>query len=259
MFKSYRLGTLFGFPIEINLSFIIMLGVALLWWGGLAGVVLMLVAFGSVLLHELGHALMARKLGVRVSGIELHFFGGAAKMIEQPRSASDEIAIAAAGPAVSFALGGFGFVLSAVTGAWFFQTFAWLNTIIGAFNLVPALPMDGGRILRAALTRRMSFFDATKLSVTIARGFAIFLGVVGLATAQLYLLFLAVVLWMMGTAELQMARVHSYRDDYAPPVEVLPRNPFDVPFGRGPRQPPPGRGQTRIYRGPGGTVIITRS
>ncbi len=220
MFRSYRIGTLFGFPIEINLSFLILLGFALLWWGGLAGVAIILVAFGSVLLHELGHALMARKLGVRVAGIELHFFGGAAKMVQQPRSASDEILIAAAGPAVSFALGGLGFVAAALTGVWVFGMFGWLNTIIGAFNLVPALPMDGGRIFRALLTRKMSFFKATETAVYVARGFSILLGVIGLATMHLYLVMLAVMIWFMGSAELQIAK----RYGYSTPVPRVPRD-----------------------------------
>jgi len=219
MFRSYRIGRLLGFPIEINVSFLILLGVALLSWGGLAGVMLVLFAFGSVLLHELGHALMARHLGVRVAGIELHFFGGAAKMIEQPRNAGDEIAIAVAGPAVSFALGGLGFTLAALTGFWLFGLLGWLNTVIGAFNLIPALPMDGGRVLRALLTRRMSFYQATDTAVKIARGFSIGLGILGLATLQLYLVLLAVVIWFMGSAELELAKRFGYGDS---PV-VMPR------------------------------------
>src|SRR5947207_15286444 len=116
MFPSYRLGSVFGFPVRVNLSFLLLLGVILLWSGGLAGVAVAVLAFGSVLLHELGHALMARHLGVRVASIDLHFFGGAARMGDSSRSPGDEIAIAAAGPAVSFALGGLGYAAAAVTG-----------------------------------------------------------------------------------------------------------------------------------------------
>src|SRR5882724_7981646 len=108
MFKSWRLGSVLGFPVQLNLSFLLLLGFVFLAFGGLPGVFIVLLAFGSVLLHELGHALVARKLGVHVSGIELSFFGGAAKMVQMPRSADHEIAIAAAGPAVSLILGGAG-------------------------------------------------------------------------------------------------------------------------------------------------------
>jgi Zn-dependent protease len=235
MFRTYRIGTLFGFPIEVNLSFLLLLGVVLLLWGGVAGVFVVTVAFASVLLHELGHALVARHLGVPVSGIELHFFGGAAKMTDQPASANDEVAIAAAGPIVSFALAGVGLGLAAVTGLWFFHLVAWLNLLIGAFNLVPALPMDGGRIFRALLTRKTTFVRATEISVTVARAFAILLAVVGVATLHLFLPLLAVVLWLMGSAELRLAP-HlepwlsydraGYRRRPTPAVEVLPRGFF---------------------------------
>jgi Zn-dependent protease len=121
MLRGYRIGRLFGFPIELNLSFLILLGVVFLSTGGLSGVLVTLVGFASILLHELGHALMARHLGVRIAGIELQFFGGAAKMIDPPRSAGDEIAIAAAGPAVSFMLAGAGHGLYAGSGVAFFS------------------------------------------------------------------------------------------------------------------------------------------
>src|SRR5688572_22196006 len=104
MFKSWRLGRMFGFPVEINLSFLLLLALVFIAVGGLSSVALglgavaiVLLAFASVLLHELGHALVARRLGVHVSGIELSFLGGAAKMMQMPRSADHEIAIAAAG------------------------------------------------------------------------------------------------------------------------------------------------------------------
>src|SRR5436190_22065529 len=101
MFPSYRIGSVFGFPIRLNLSFLLLLGAVLLWMGGLPGVVAVLLVFASVLLHELGHSVVARRLGVRIASIDLHFFGGAARMVDIPRTARDEIAIAAAGPAVS--------------------------------------------------------------------------------------------------------------------------------------------------------------
>jgi Zn-dependent protease len=222
MFRSYRIGRLLGFAIDVNLSFLLMLGFLILWAGLLTGVVFVAVAFGSVLLHELGHAVVARHLGVRVVGIELHFFGGAAKMLGQPRSAGDEIAIAAAGPAVSFALGGLGVVVAMLSGWQAFEVVGWLNLIIATFNLIPALPMDGGRILRALLSRRMSFQRATELSVWIARGVAVVMAVVGLATLQLYLPLLAAVLWVMGSAELELARHMGY-SGRAGQAEVMPR------------------------------------
>src|SRR3954468_104982 len=114
MLKSWRLGRVFGFPVEINLSFVLLLALVFVAYGGLPGVIIVGLAFGSVLLHELGHALVARRLGVHVAGIELSFFGGAAKMVEMPRTPNHELAIAAAGPAVSLALGVAGLALGAL-------------------------------------------------------------------------------------------------------------------------------------------------
>src|SRR6185437_15612737 len=102
-------------------------------FGGLAGVLVVGLAFASVLLHELGHALVARRLGVHVSGIELSFFGGAAKMVQMPRSADHEIAIAAAGPAVSLMLAGVGFGLGVATHVWLFSLIGWINVILAGF------------------------------------------------------------------------------------------------------------------------------
>jgi Zn-dependent protease len=208
MFRSFRLGRIAGFPIDVNPSFLLLLAIVALTMGGLAGVIAVLVAFASVIAHELGHALVARHLDVRVAGIELHFFGGAAKIVDSPRTPGDEIAIAAAGPAVSFAIAGLSTMLAMLVppAAPVFGALAWINLLIGAFNLIPAFPMDGGRILRAILQRRMGHLRATEVAVVLARGFAVALAVYGLVTLSIYLLLLAVLLWMMSGAEMQVAR-----------------------------------------------------
>lgn len=212
MFKSWRLGRLFGFPVEVNLSFLLLLAVVFVAYGGFAGVLVVAIAFASVLLHELGHALVARQLGVHVSGIELSFFGGAAKMVQMPRSANHEIAIAAAGPAVSLMLAGTGLGLGLALHSPFVATIGWINLVLAGFNLLPALPMDGGRILRALLTRKMDFVRATDIAVQVARVFAVGFAVLGVMGAY-QLLVLAPLLWMMGTHERMAARMMA--DSYA--------------------------------------------
>jgi Zn-dependent protease len=212
MFKSWRLGTLLGFPVEINMSFLLLLGLVLVAFGGLMGVLVVCLAFGSILLHELGHAVVARRLGVHVSGIELGFFGGAAKMVQLPRTANHELAIAAAGPAVSLMLGGAGIGLGALLGIPLLAMIGWINLVIAGFNLIPALPMDGGRILRALLTRRMDFVRATDIAVDVARVVAIGFVIAGVMGAY-QLLVLAPFLWLMGTRERMLARMMA--DDYA--------------------------------------------
>jgi Zn-dependent protease len=239
MFTSWRLGRMFGFPVEINLSFLLLLAFAFIMYGGLAGVLVIGLLFGSVLLHELSHALVARRLGVHVSGIELSFFGGAAKMVDMPRSANHEIAIAAAGPALSLMLAGVGFGLGIATGSSLLAVIGWINLILAGFNLIPALPMDGGRILRALLTRKLDFVRATDVAVTVSRVAAVAFGVIGLyALANggwSMLIVLAPLLWIMGTRERMLARTMA--DQYAGHgrggVDVFRRGagPFDRPGG----------------------------
>ncbi len=252
MFKSWRLGRVLGFPVEINLSFILLLAFVLLAWGGLSGLFVVLLAFASVFVHELGHALVARQRGVHVSGIEMSFFGGAAKMVQLPRSAKDEIAIAAAGPAVSLILAGIGLGLGIAVQSPLIALIGWVNLVIAAFNLIPALPMDGGRILRAALSYRMDYVRATDVAVTIARVFTVVFAVVGLAYGIWMLVLLSPFLWMMSSHEQRVARMMA--DDFAGygrPVEVLGRDawgnrpsrlsgwnsPFDPRGGGGPQGP----------------------
>jgi Zn-dependent protease len=236
MFTSWRLGRIFGFPVEINLSFLLLLAVVFIASGGFTaggfmGVFIIGLAFGSVLLHELGHALVARRLGVHVSGIELSFLGGAAKMMQMPRSANHEIAIAAAGPAVSLMLGGAGLGLGALLHAPFIAMIGWINLVIAGFNLIPALPMDGGRILRALLTRRMDFVRATEAAVVVARAVTVAFVVFGLVFAWYQLVLLAPFLWIMSTRERDLARamVDRYPGD-GDSVDVFRRGagPFDV-------------------------------
>ena len=210
MLKSWRLGSILGFPVELKASFLLLLALVFFAFGGAAGVAFVLLVFGSVLLHELGHAVVARALGVQIAGIELSFFGGAAKMVQLPRTATHEVLIAAAGPAVSLVLGGLGLGLGALTGSALFAWLGWTNFIIAAFNLIPALPMDGGRILRALLTRRMDFVRATDVSVTVARVVAVGFAIVGLM-GPFQLLILAPFLWFMGTQERMLARMMADR------------------------------------------------
>jgi Zn-dependent protease len=228
MFKSWRLGSLLGFPIEINLSFLLLLGFVLVGFGGVAGVLYVCVAFASVVLHELGHALVARQLGVHVAGIELGFLGGAAKMTNLPRTPRHELMIAAAGPAVSLMLGGAFLGLAIALGAPLLATVGVINLVIAGFNLIPALPMDGGRILRALLVRRYGFVRATDISVTVARVAAIGFAVLGLWAGMFQLLLLAPFLWIMGTRERMLARMApSSPDDagwYDGDVEVVGRD-----------------------------------
>lgn len=240
MFPSFRLGSLFGFPIRVHMSFLVLLGLVLLFMGGVPGVVIVLAVAASVLVHELGHALLARHLGVPVREIGLHFFGGAAQMTALPRRPGDEIAIAAAGPAVSFAIAGLAHLLAGLTGVSLFAVLGWVNLLLGAFNLLPAFPSDGGRVLRAWLARRFGFVRATELAVTTSRVVCVLLVGAGIYLGSFQLIIVAVALWTFGTAERFSARLRgdhgAWRAKDAPaetPIEYIPpaADPrFDSPF-----------------------------
>jgi Zn-dependent protease len=201
MSPGFLLGRVSGIPIRVRWSFLFLLGFVFFAAGGVAGVFAVLVAFASVILHELGHATVARRLGVRIGGIDLHFFGGAAHMIDSPRSARDEVLIAAAGPAVSLALAAVGLGLGGALAVPVLAMIGWINLMLGLFNLVPALPMDGGRILRAALSLRLGYVRATHVAVAVARVFLVAFAVAGIALGSLQLVVLAFVLWLMTSAE----------------------------------------------------------
>jgi Zn-dependent protease/CBS domain-containing protein len=164
---SLRIGSLFGIPLFLDpLWFVILalatlnFGAAYLQWGNVlawsAGVVMALLLFGSVLLHELGHSLVARSQGIKVKSITLFFFGGVAAIEEESKSPGQAFQVAIAGPAVSIALfvllTGVAYVLpasslaSAIVGE-----LGKINLVLAVFNLLPGLPLDGGQILKSAV------------------------------------------------------------------------------------------------------------
>ena len=202
MGDSFRLGRIAGIQIGVNWSWLVVF--ALIVWTlaatvfpdsnpGLGddtylamAVVAAILFFASLLLHELGHALVARREGVEIEGITLWLFGGVAKFKGMFPSAGAEFRIAVAGPLVSLAIGVV-FVLSAalmglpeaVDGV--VGYLGYINLVLLVFNLIPALPLDGGRVLRSILWHvKGDFASATRVSATIATGFAYFFIAVGL-------------------------------------------------------------------------------
>jgi len=156
-----------------------------LYW--VIGAISSIILFASVLFHELAHSYIAKRRGLPVAGITLFLFGGVSQIMEEPKSSEMEFKISFAGPAASFFLAGvFGFIwlaaLNLKLGATVivFHYAALINLILALFNLIPAFPMDGGRILRAALWRRKGdFLGATKISAKIGAIFAYLLMVGG--------------------------------------------------------------------------------
>jgi Zn-dependent protease len=209
---SIRIGSVFGITLRLHVLLLIVFGILIvrnespLVFG---------ILFGCVLLHELGHSLVAMAFGIRVVDITLWPLGGMARMSQIPESTHIEALIAIAGPAVNFLLALLGLLAS---GSWhyppsdLFQWFSLVNLSMGLFNLLPAFPMDGGRILRALLGWRGDWLKATERAVWIGRWFAISLCLLGFGLlllgdpGPLTLVLVGIFIWWSGNAELASVR-----------------------------------------------------
>lgn len=208
---SWKLGRFAGIDAYVHASFLLLLGwAAWVSYAGagtgvaaLLGVVFLVGVFASVLLHELGHALTARRYGIETRRIDLLPIGGVAQLEGEPGSARQELAIALAGPAVNFVLATVLFGVVTVTGLPVYGLVGSLmvaNLTLGLFNLVPAFPMDGGRVLRALLASRMDPYDATQMAVQIGKAVAVGMGVIGLFT-NWWLMLVAAFVWFAASQE----------------------------------------------------------
>ena len=220
MFRSrYHVCDLFGIPINITSSFIVLLVLFVLDFGSFSyGLAIALVLALSVTLHELAHALTARAFGYRTRDITLSLLGGCASMIALPRKASQEFLVALAGPLMSFALAG-GVLLFDVLGIPVRNNFLryvlgyafWMNVMLGGFNLLPGFPMDGGRIFRSAMRLFTTRAKATLVAMWVGRVFAILLGLRGLVTVfhggsfGFISILIAWMIWQEGWREYQLA------------------------------------------------------
>lgn len=184
-----QIGRPFGIPFRLHWSFWLLVAaiVAIVangnapglgWPGAITlGSVVAFLLVASVALHEYGHALAARRFGIRTQHITLYPFGGIAAIEDIPEDPDTETVIALAGPAVNLGLAAVGGLVMTYTEPFLLvsavaKAFALANLSMGLFNLIPAFPMDGGRVLRSLLARSMGWSRASKLSIRIGRVFA---------------------------------------------------------------------------------------
>lgn len=237
MFGSFRIGTVRGIPIRLHFTLLVV-GFLMLVRFGWLGIPAGFLLFGSVLLHELGHSLVAQRFGLRMGGIDLHLLGGVALMKDMPKNPAQEIAIAIAGPLVSLALGLVLLIPSSFLGADFAFAQPHLSDLIGyaaaanlamaVFNMVPAFPMDGGRVLRAALTPKFGLLEATRKAGRVSRIFAGIFVLVGLFGGGMTLAMIGVLVWMMvGAEERAAARWVQYRVQSFEPQSAAPLDFYD--------------------------------
>ncbi|WP_158043336.1 site-2 protease family protein [Skermanella pratensis] len=222
---SIPIGTVKGTVIRIHVTFLLFLA----WIGAmhyshgggpaaLEGVVFIVLLFACVLLHEFGHVFAARRYGVQTPDITLLPIGGVARLERIPEKPSQELVIALAGPAVNVVIaaalyvallaGGFPLSVGLPTdgsevqnpGVSMLARLAWVNVFLVLFNLIPAFPMDGGRVLRAFLAQRMGYGRGTAVAATIGQGVAFVFGLLGLFGNPL-LLFIALFVYLAASSE----------------------------------------------------------
>jgi Zn-dependent protease/CBS domain-containing protein len=247
--RAFRLPfRLAGIPLYVDLSFLIIL--PLMVWtiarnivyivreGGVGidpaivsvgfmplalGVVGALGLFTCVVLHELGHSITAQRYGVKVRRITLWFLGGVAEFEEIPRQRGAEAVVAIAGPLVSFALAGVFFALTRIVprtlpSVWLISLYLfYVNMMLGLFNLLPALPLDGGRILRSLLALKMPYLRATAVAGQVAKIIAVLMGLWGLGLLSallggpirpnLWMIVVAFFIYMAANSETQQALI----------------------------------------------------
>ena len=214
MTNSLHLGNFAGIDVKAHWSFLLIPAWILfstLLAGGSAGtawvsILLILAIFGCVVLHEYGHALTARKFGIETYDIVLYPIGGVASLMRIPKNPFQELAIAVAGPAVNVAIAAVLFAWLAIAPlsgftAWFVYNLAWVNVGLVVFNMLPAFPMDGGRVLRATLAMFSSHHFATQVATSVGKVAAIGLGLLGLFSGHLMLIFIAAFVYFAATAE----------------------------------------------------------
>lgn len=220
---SFPIARLFGSELRVHATFFLIL----IWIGWLGynqggtpaaieNLLFIFALFACVVAHEYGHALMARRYGIRTPDITLLPIGGLARLERMPEKPAQEIAVALAGPAVNIviwavlmlALGGRGAAMDGVLStdgslSGFLARLAGVNLFLAVFNMLPAFPMDGGRVLRAALASRMGRVRATEVAAMAGRILAFGMGFLGLMSGNPVLILIAVFIFIAAGAEAQ--------------------------------------------------------
>jgi len=222
---SIRIARVAGIEVRLHLTFLLFLawiGFSYYRWGGpeaaWQGVVFMLALFGCVLLHEFGHAFAAMAFGIRTPDITLLPIGGVARLQRMPDHPWQELVVAVAGPLVNVGIAAVLIFLLGQQLAWehlerlnqpgvaWLAKLASVNIMLVLFNLIPAFPMDGGRVLRALLAMALPYGRATQIAATIGQGLAFVFGFLGLFTNPM-LLFIAFFVFLGAQQEAAAAQI----------------------------------------------------
>ncbi len=222
MKTSFKLFSIWGIDVNVHISLLLILFLLTYvfyvsdvpygfanYESGLASVLSFVAAvlvFVSVLLHEFAHSLVAMRYGVSVKGIVLFIFGGISMMEKIPENPREEFFISIAGPATSFAISAICWVMNVVVVAFssplstLLYLIAYINLFLAIFNLIPAFPMDGGRVFRSILARRMSYIRATRIAAETGKMIAVFMGIFGIFYSP-WLILIALFIYMGANEE----------------------------------------------------------
>lgn len=221
---SYRLGRIAGIDVNIHATFALLIAWILLthWLAGqtfnaaIGGLAFVTAIFGCVLLHELGHALAARRFGIGTRDITLLPIGGVARLERMPEKPIQELWVALAGPAVNVAIAAALYAwlllthqlvplsqLGVATGP-FVERLLIVNMLLIVFNMIPAFPMDGGRCVRALLALRLEYAKATRIAAGLGQVIAVGFVVLGLFSNP-FLLLIGVFVWIGAAQEARYA------------------------------------------------------
>ncbi|MDD3043562.1 MAG: CBS domain-containing protein [Methanosarcinaceae archaeon] len=226
---SFKIGTIMGIPIKLHVTFLLILPVFAYVFASspnpygfqevmpvttryTLSTLTALLLFVSILLHELAHSYLAKRYGVTIDSITLFLFGGVSSMEEMPRNPSQEAKMAFAGPFVSLVIGAiclfvYGNFLSSSAELLENPAFKviWIlgvmNVVLGIFNLLPAFPMDGGRVLRSLYARKMSYVKATQSAAAVGKFFAILMAIFGILVGNLWFPLIALFIYVGATEE----------------------------------------------------------
>jgi Zn-dependent protease/CBS domain-containing protein len=225
---QWKLGTFAGIDVYIHATFLLLIGwIGYSYWlqyGTIAkvveGILFILALFLCVVLHEYGHALTARRYGIKTRDITLYPIGGVARLERLPDKPIEELWVALMGPAVNVVIAALLFVVLYLSGGLaqitnltvasgsFLMRLMLVNISLVVFNLLPAFPMDGGRVLRALLAMRMDYVRATQVAATIGQGMAFLFGLAGLF-GNTFLLFIALFVWIGASQEASMVQMRN--------------------------------------------------
>jgi Zn-dependent protease/CBS domain-containing protein len=238
---SMNLGSVFGTEVRVHFTFLFLLvWIGTIIWidsgaaAAIDAIIIVLLLFFCVVLHEFGHALVARRFGIKTSHITLWPIGGVASLDAIPEKPGEEIAVALAGPAVNIVL--------ALTMIFIFRAnlslesmkiigdtsirlldrLATVNIVLAVFNLIPAFPMDGGRVLRAALGHFMSYVQATRIAAGVGQVLAILLAFLGLL-GNPFLVIIGIFVYLAASTEAHSVNVRDVTRGFAASDAMISR------------------------------------